>query len=460
MRLVDTHCHLDMPQYREDLEEVIKRSGVAGVERIIVPGISVSSTKAARDMARDHEEIFFAAGVHPHEADRIDDAGISEIRSLACESDKLVAIGEVGLDHYKNYASGEAQRSLFKKMCRLAFETDLPLVIHSRNAFDEVFSVIEEVFTVPPRGVMHCFGYGAAEAEKAVAKGFYISFATNLTYPGARELKEALSAVPAERLLLETDGPYLAPDGMRGKRNSPENVRHLLDILSKSKSLSPADIARITTHNANQLFRLGISEPGKVAYPIRDALYLNITNRCTNRCRFCTRYRSCFVKGHRLNLEREPRAEEVIASLGDLASWKEVVFCGFGEPTLRMGVIKRVAEHIKRTAPSVPVRLVTNGHGDLINGRDITLELAPLIDKLSVSLNAPDETAYNEMMRPVFKDNVFASVMDFAARAGKAGMDVEITALDIIGRSGMDRIGSIAQRIGARMRVRKHNEVG
>lgn len=461
MRLVDTHCHLDMDKYDGERARVLNEARDAGVRRIIVPGTSVDSTIKARDLAGKHEMVYFAAGIHPHEADRYTLKDFKFLKQLATESEKLIAIGEVGLDHYRGYADKENQRKLFKDMCRLALETDLPLIIHSRKAFKDVMNVLDEVFgSSPVRGQMHCFDEDEKEAAEVIKRGLYVSFAPNITYPGSKSARKVLRELPPERLLLETDGPYLAPVEKRGKRNDPANVTSLLKICAEASALTEEDIARITTHNANALFSLGLEERSRSAYRIRSSVYLNITNRCSNRCGFCTRHVSSYVKGHRLDVLREPTLSDIFEDMQDAGPADEIVFCGFGEPLMRFGLLKEIASRIKKEDSTKPIRLVTNGQGDLILGRKVIPELRGLIDKVSVSVNAADPETYGKLTDPVFQGNVFEAVLGFARSAADAGMDVELTALDIVGDEQLKDIESIAADIGGRLRVRRHNEVG
>lgn len=458
MRLVDTHCHLDFPDYKDDLPQVLERASSEGVERVIVPGTDVASSRRAVDLSAGDGRIFAAVGIHPHEADKSGDKDIAEIRELAINSDKIVAIGEVGLDHYKGFSSKEGQRKLFKRFAALALELDLPLILHNREASAELLAVLEEDRCYALRGVVHCFSGDDTFLEKLLAMGFYVSFAGNITYEKAVRLRELAKKVPAEQLLLETDGPYLSPEPERGKRNEPANVRRLLDLYAGIYSLSREDIARITTHNANQLFRLGLERENTVAYAIRDSLYINITYRCTNRCNFCTRMLSDYVKGYNLRLDKEPTAEEMILALGGMEGFKHVVFCGFGEPTLRLGPLKKVAAYAKNKGKEV--RLVTNGEGDLIAGRAIAPELKGLVDRVSISLNAPNEKSYDHICHSAFGERSYEAILGFIKGCRDNGIAVEVTCLDLIGQEGVEAVKRKAVELGAEFRLRHTDVVG
>jgi len=308
-------------------------------------------------------------------------------------------------------------------------------------------------------GTMHCFAGDAAMARHALDMGFYISVGGTLTFKKADELRETIKAVPIERILLETDCPYLAPHPLRGKRNEPSHLSYVVDVLAALKGLSSEDIARITTHNALTLF--GVEEAdtdAAIAYPIRDSLYLNITNRCTNACSFCARNTTDFVKGHNLKLRRDPDLSEILSAMEGFEKYREVVFCGYGEPFLRLDIIKAVSIHVKEKG--VRVRVNTNGHALMIHKRDILPEIAGLVDALSVSLNSPYEEQYNEICRPLIGDGAYESLKEFVRRAKKYVPEVVVTAL---GMPGVDLAACrrVAEdELGVPLRIREYDEVG
>jgi TatD DNase family protein len=458
MRLVDTHAHLDMKEFSGELDGVVERAVSAGVERIISPGVDISSSKAAVEIAHRYPQVFAAIGFHPHEADKVTESDITAMRKLALSSDKVVAIGEVGLDYCKNFSSKENQKWVFQKCLGAARELDLPVIMHSREAHEDLIQILSSSGKNFVKGVVHCFSGPKEALKKVLEMGLYVSFAGNITFEKARDLRDLAVLVPPEKLLLETDSPYLAPEPLRGRRNEPANVKYLTEFYAGIYALSPADIARITTHNANALFRLGLDESPSVAYPIRDAMYLNITNRCTNRCVFCTRETSDFVKGHNLRLGKEPGTDEIIGLLGDISGYKEVVFCGFGEPTLRLDLIKAVGPYAR--AKGKRVRLVTNGEGDLINGRKIAAELAGAVDIVSVSLNTPNAQEYDRICRSVYGEAVHDAVLSFIKDCSAAGIEVEVTCLDIIGEAEVSGLKAVSESLGARFRLRHLDVVG
>jgi TatD DNase family protein len=454
--LIDTHCHLDFPDFDVDRDDVIDRARGAGVIAIIDVGSSIEGTRRAVELTKSHDIVYATLGVHPHEAKSVTEKVIADFRGLA-EEEKVVAIGEVGLDFYRNLSPKEEQEAAFRKFIRLADELNLPLIIHARDAAADVLRILKEEKRKNFRGVMHCFSGDERFLKECIDLGLYLSFTCNITFKKADALRVVAKEVPVERLLLETDAPFLAPQKFRGKRNEPAYLPYLVEEWAVITGLTKNDIARITTHNANALFKLDTVESSKIAYEIRDSLYLNITNRCTNNCYFCIRNETNFVKGHNLMMEKEPSAEEILKAVGDPAKYREIVFCGYGEPTIRLDVVKAVAKELK--ARGAKVRLVTNGHGDLINSRPIAGELSGLIDRVSVSMNADTEEKYDEMCAPKFGRRSFKHVIDFIKDCAAQKIDTEVTCLDLEGVD-IKKCEELARGAGAKFRLRRYGVTG
>ena len=456
--IIDTHCHLDFPDFDKDRREVIERARGAGVSFMVNVGSSVDGSLRSLELAREYPEIYATVGVHPHYARDVEGKVPGRLTALLKE-DKVVAVGEVGLDYYRDLSPRDEQRMLFIDSITLAKEKDLPLIIHTRSAHGDTLAILKDNFKRGAgRGVMHCFSGSAEEMEEYLDLGFHISFTCSLTFPNADAMRSVAGAVPSERLLIETDAPFMAPRQYRGKRNEPAYLAHLVKELAGCHGLSEEDVARITAHNAGELFRLPLEEPSRIAYSIRDSLYLNITNDCTNDCDFCVRRYRDSVKGHRLRLTREPALEEIMAAAAGAGAFREVVFCGYGEPTLRLDAVKPVARYLKDKG--VKVRMVTNGQGSLIHKRDIVPELAGLIDRVSVSLNVDSSEMYDRVCMSRFGRGAYEKVKEFAAAARDAGIDVEVTFLDL---PGVDkaRCESIARdELGVRFRMRRLDNVG
>ncbi len=455
--LVDTHAHLDFPEYKSDLPEVITRAAEANVGYIIDVGTSLKSSREAIELARQFDNIYASIGIHPHEASHVSDDVWSEFETLLSQP-KVVAIGETGLDYYRNRSPHEEQQHLFRRHLELSKKASLPVIIHNREATNDCLKTLREHANNSLSGVVHCFSGSEESARDFMELGLNISFAGPVTFSNADKLRKVVQSVPVERLLLETDCPFLSPQPKRGKRNEPANLTYIIPVFAELYKLSTTDVARITTLNAKRLFNIGeIEQEGKIAYVIRNSLYLNITNRCSNECIFCSRLSDPWVKGHYLKLTREPTAEEVIKAIGDPTPYDEVVFCGYGEATERLDVLKAVARFLKEKG--VRVRLDTNGHGDLINGRPICGELHGLIDTICISLNTTYADEYKTLCHPKFGEKAYTSLISFIKEAKQAIPNVVVS---IVGYPGVnvERCKNLADDLGVNFRLRRYDEVG
>lgn len=250
---VDTHCHLDFPEFDSDRDEVIKKAKNAGLGCIINIGSSLANSRMSLELSRKYDFIYAAAGVHPHEADRFDEKEEAAIRDLAKQK-KIVAIGETGLDYFKNYSKPDSQRKLFLSLLKIAKDFSLPLVIHTRDAKEDTLKILKEA--MPVKAVLHCFSGDREFLEGCLKLGFFISFTCNITYKKAENLRAIVKLAPLERLMLETDAPFLAPEGLRGKRNEPQNVKLLAEEIAGLKQIELKEVARVTTANALSFFNI------------------------------------------------------------------------------------------------------------------------------------------------------------------------------------------------------------
>jgi TatD DNase family protein len=467
--MIDTHCHLEMKEFAEDLDAVIRRAKDSGIEAVITIGSDEAGCAGAVELSLNYDFIYAAVGMHPHDAKDFSDDVFSRIKAWVAEGrmtkpdgdcddstrmPKIVAIGEIGLDYHYDLSPRERQREVFEAQLRFAREADLPVIVHSREAEADTLEILRR--SGVNKGVMHCFSGDMKMAEETLAMGFHISMAGPVTFKKADTLVLVAKSVPDERLLVETDAPYLAPVPYRGKRNEPAYVIATADFLAGLRGVTLEDIDRITSLNAKRLFGIGEPDEGKIAYKIRDSLYLNITNRCTNKCAFCIRYQSDFVKGHNLRLEGEPTEKELKRAIGDPSLYSEIVFCGYGEPTLRLDIIKSVAAWVK--ARGGKVRINTNGHGCLINKKNVLPELKDLVDSVSVSLDAQDEDTYDRICRPAFK-GAFSAVVDFLREAKLYIPEVKATVVDMEGVD-VGKCRRLCESLGVKLRVRKLDIVG
>ncbi|MCM8796580.1 MAG: TatD family hydrolase [Candidatus Omnitrophica bacterium] len=253
MGYIDTHCHLDFPEFDSDRSQLIQRTRKCGVDYIINIGSNIKNSENAIKLSKEYDFIYATIGIHPHEADSFQEEWLSLLRKMA-EGKKVVAIGEIGLDYYKNYSHKDNQLCLFKKMVSLAKELNLPLVIHSRQAQADTLYILKEA--MPLRAVVHCFSGDEDFLRECLKLGFFVSYTCNITYKKAQDLRRLVLLTPLERIFLETDSPFLPPEGLRGKRNEPLHVKTLAEEIAKIKQESVDRVAELTSLNAREFFKL------------------------------------------------------------------------------------------------------------------------------------------------------------------------------------------------------------
>jgi TatD DNase family protein len=257
--LIDTHTHLDDARYDEDREATIARACEAGVAALVTIGCDLATSRAAVALAEQYPFVYASIGVHPHEVKHIQDDWYDEFRRLA-KHQKVVAYGEIGLDYHYNHSSPKEQRDRFREQIQLARELKLPVIIHTREAQEDTIGILKEEKASDVGGVFHCFAGDAWLAKDALDLGFYLSFSGILTFQNAAMLREIAKTVPLDRVLIETDCPYLAPVPHRGKRNEPAYVTHVAAQLAALRAdepgISPDTIALATARNAKRLFRI------------------------------------------------------------------------------------------------------------------------------------------------------------------------------------------------------------
>lgn len=254
--LIDTHCHLDMEAYSDDLEAVLSRSRRAGVSRIVTVGIDRESSEKAIRLAETCDGVYATVGVHPHNVQDFSDEGDYDVLRLLCRHEKVVAYGEIGLDYVKDYAPIPLQKEHFARQLSLAGEFSLPVVIHDREAHADILDMLKAAAPFTAGGVMHCFSGDAEYAREVLDFGFLISIPGVVTFSKAEVLQDAVRNIPLSSLILETDGPFLAPVPHRGRRNEPSYLIHTAQMVADLKGISLAEVARQTTQNAIRLFSL------------------------------------------------------------------------------------------------------------------------------------------------------------------------------------------------------------
>ncbi len=253
--LIDSHAHLDMDNFKDDLESVIERAVEGGVDKIITIGTDLASSKKALEIAKRYDFIYSTVGFHPHDADSATDEDIEELRSMA-DDPKVVGWGEIGLDFFYNKSVKDRQIEILKKQLETAYDINLPVVIHNREGDKELLDVLQSCRSTGHKGVIHCFSSDLKTAEIFIDMGFYISIPGIVTFKKADTLKEVAAGIPIERLLVETDCPFLAPVPKRGKRNEPFYVTYTAKTVAELRDMDFEELARITTANCKTLFNI------------------------------------------------------------------------------------------------------------------------------------------------------------------------------------------------------------
>jgi TatD DNase family protein len=253
--LIDSHSHLEMPDFRKDLETVIQRAKESGVEYIFTVGTEKKDWMRALEIAHSNPSVYAILGVHPHNAKEIDEETYPTLRKL-CRDEKVRAYGEIGLDFYRNLSPRDVQLKRFREQIVLAKELRLPIVVHDREAHEETLEVLKSERAEECGGIIHCFSGDYEMAKECIEMGFYISIPGTITFKNAEGFQEIIKHLPLESLLIETDAPFLAPFPFRGKRNEPSYIRYTAQKVAEIKKVSFEKVADVTTENAFRVYRL------------------------------------------------------------------------------------------------------------------------------------------------------------------------------------------------------------
>jgi TatD DNase family protein len=455
--LIDSHAHLDMEQFDGDRQEAISRALEAGVGEILNVGYDRSTIDSTLQLADEHGSIWAALGIHPHNASDWDEALEEKLKQLLLRR-KVLAVGEIGLDYYRDISPREKQREVFRKQIGIALYFGKPIVVHCRDAFDDVIGILREEGASEVGGIFHAFSGGEREAETVLGLGFLIGIGGPLTYRNSK-LPEVALRLPSSAFVLETDCPYLPPEPYRGKRNEPAYVSIVAGKMAELRGVSVEDIERASETNYRRLLHGETDFPISIAYGLKKSVYVNVTASCTNDCVFCPRLRTDnYLYGYNLNLISDPTVKEMVDAANEVLAdgdYGEIVFCGYGEPTARMKDLAAAARELR--SHDLPMRLNTNGHGNMINRRDIVPELAGLFEKISISLNAPDAGTYVMVCRPDAGEKAFSAVVDFIGRAASSEMECAVSALDYP-EVDLEATRALVESIpGTRFRARKYH---
>lgn len=252
----DTHAHYDHEKFKKDQDELFSALRAAGVDAVVNCASDLKSCAATLKLTEKYDFVFGAIGVHPHEVEKLDEDAVYQLYNYACRSEKIVAIGEIGLDYHYDLSPRELQKDWFIEQIELAKEVELPIVVHSRDAAKETFDVLEAADAGEVSGVIHCYTGSLEMAKAYVDMGFYLGIGGMLTFPDVKKILRVVEEIPLEHLLLETDAPYLAPVPNRGTRNDSRNLVYVAEKIAELKGITAEEVARVTSQNACRLFQV------------------------------------------------------------------------------------------------------------------------------------------------------------------------------------------------------------
>jgi TatD DNase family protein len=363
---------------------------------------------------------------------------------------RVVAVGETGMDLYRKGPAPETQREWLQSHLELARALDIPVIVHSRSAEAEVMEALDSYEDV--QVILHCYTGPPGPALRAVERGCFVGLAGPVTYGSNHHLRELVRKLPPERILIETDSPFLPPDPLRGSRNEPSNLDLVLRAVARAMGTDPAGTAPLLLDNSFRAFRLGEYRRADLFYVLDGRMYVNLTGRCDNDCTFCIRNYADGIGGYFLRHDGEPDAGRLRSGIALVRpEWfEEVVFCGYGEPTMRPGLLSEMANAL--SAKGIPIRLNTNGLALSRMPEDRVRRMVSLFDRVSVSLNASNGRTYEEICRPS-AERAWEHLQRFVDLCMETGCDLELTAVRESG-ADMDACESLARSKGLSFRAR------
>ncbi|HEX5133139.1 MAG TPA: TatD family hydrolase [Candidatus Krumholzibacteria bacterium] len=419
--MIDSHCHLNSRHFEDDREGALERAVSDGVIALMNIGFDRQSLRETMALIEEYPFIFGAAGCHPHDATTLDDAFEVEIRN-ALDHPRVVAVGEIGLDFYRNLAPADVQQSVFRRMIAVAREKNKPIVIHCRDAFNEVLEALAAEGT-SYRGIFHAFSGTPEEARKIFDLGFHVGIGGVITYRNAR-LSETVATIPLEKIVLETDSPYLTPHPWRGKRNEPSFVSHVARTIARVRGISLAEVARVTTENYLAAMGLDAAALPRPVYRIDEAVYIQAAS----------------------------------AELADLDtvppdSVGEAVLTGIDDPLDRMDHALALAARARELGWQVSVNV--GGLANHAAGRDVTPELAGHVDEIVLVLFGPTAESHNRLAFPAVSAEEWESMRDFVRCSVAAGID---TVCEFVAAPGFDPdpCRTFAKDLGAQYDIRMY----
>jgi TatD DNase family protein len=419
--MIDSHCHLNLRHFEDDREAALARAATDGVVAFMNIGYDRESLRDTMELVERYPFVFGAAGVHPHDASAFNEDLERDIRQ-ALDHPRIVAVGEIGLDFYRDLTPRNVQQDIFRRMIRLARERHKPIVIHCRDAFHEVIeTLISEGGTY--RGIFHAFSAGEAEARSVFELGFHVGIGGVVTYRNSR-LSEVVATLPLDRIVTETDSPYLTPHPWRGKRNEPSFVGHVVRAIARARGISPIEVERVTTENYFHAMGIPAEILPRPVYKIDDTLYIQ-------------------------GVSAQPADLDPFAA-GDAV---EAVLGGLADPLENMEHALSLADRAKERGWRV--RLHTPGLANNAAGRDVTKDLAGRVDEIVVPFFGVTARAHDELAYPALAAEGWEIVRDFVRCSVASGIEATC---EFIATPGFqpEPCRELARELGARYDIRMY----
>jgi TatD DNase family protein len=420
--MIDSHCHLNLEHFEDDRDVTIARAVSDGVTAFMNIGYDRTSLRQTLELLEQYPFMFGAVGVHPHDAASYTPEIDAEVRA-ALAHPRVVAVGEIGLDFYRDLAPRETQFDVFRKMIALSREQGhMPIVIHCRDAFNEVIeTLLNEGGTY--RGIFHAFSFGDAEARSVFQLGFHVGIGGVITYRNAR-LAETVAQLPMDRIVIETDSPYLTPHPWRGKRNEPAFVAHVVRAIAKARNMTVAEVDRITTENYLAAMGLGPEALPRPVYKIGDAVYIQTAAATAS--------------------ELDSVAPESVT---------EAVLTGVVDPLENMEHVLSIASRAREAGWRV--RVNTQGFANQAAGRDVTPELAGVVDEINVTLFGVSPKQHDELAWPAVGNEGWEVIRDFVRCSVASGIE---TVCEFVATPGFEPepCREFARSLGARYDIRMY----
>jgi TatD DNase family protein len=449
----DSHCHLHFNHFDDDIEKVVENSALLGIRHIMIPSVDETTAEKSACIAEKYG-LYSSAAFHPgHLPEKgSDENGWLGIRRVLLRP-RTVAVGETGLDYHHETFPHDKQIQWFQRHMELAGAIGYPLIVHSRGAEAEVLDQLPASLAVPV--ILHCWGGNELLTDQAVSRGYYIGIGGPLTYRKNSSLRETIARVPKNRLLCETDSPFLSPEPYRGQRNEPAFMRFVIQGIRElwGSDMSIGSTSYILWENAMKAYRLHPeNRRADIVYRLGDSLYVNLTSRCMNSCSFCIKKNTDGLSDYYLVHKDDPSENLVLSTIEafPIEDCKELVFCGFGEPTLRSELLVKCAK--LSSARGVKTRLNTNGLCSSFLSREQVQKLLSSIDSISISLNASGSLEYNRIC-PSTVENPWEHLMSFISLAKASGTRTQVSAVSGSG-ADMERVNALADRLQLPLRVR------